>query len=272
LHRGATVGVVEEKTLAHLSDLHLGRSRESDDAAARLVDALETGAIDHAVVSGDVTHRGRRDELGRFAALFGRLERAGRLTVVPGNHDRLGDDVGPRLMRGGGRVEVTQADGLYLVRVDSTAPHNRFLLAGHGAICDRVLDEIDVALDGAPPRRLVALVLHHHPLPLPVETLPEWLATQLGWPWAAELRLGHTLLTRLCGRCDLVLHGHRHEPSALDLFAAGARSLGLYNAGSSTALEQFRVFRHVRGSLVGAPTWHAAAAAALNPRIAEVRG
>src|SRR5207237_7666686 len=136
------------RLLADLSDLHLGRSPETGLAAARLRAALDD--VDHTVVTGDVTNRGRRDEYARFHQLFGDLVRRGRLSVVPGNHDRLGDDMGTRLMQGG-RVEVAQAAGLYLVRVDSTGPHNRFLLAGHGDICERVLDLVDVALDGAPP-------------------------------------------------------------------------------------------------------------------------
>jgi 3',5'-cyclic AMP phosphodiesterase CpdA len=235
------------RTLAHLSDLHLGRSLETDEAALRLRAALD--AVDHTVVTGDVTNRGRRDELGRFHQLFGDLLRRGRLSVVPGNHDRLGDDVGARLMQGG-RVEVVQAPGLYLVRVDSTGSHNRFLLAGHGELCQRVLDLVEVALDGAPPGMLVVVAMHHHPLPLPTETLPEWVIAQLGVPWADELKLGRALLERVRGRCGLVLHGHRHVPRA---FRLGA--LGLYNAGCSTALGRFRLFSHQGGALVGEPAW-----------------
>ena len=135
-----------------------------------------------------------------------------------------------------------------MVRVDSTGPHNRFLLAGHGEICERVLDLIDVALDGVPPNHLVVVALHHHLVPLPTETLPEWVVTQLGWPWASELRLGRELLTRLRGRCDLVLHGHRHVPREIGVYHSLARPLKLFNAGSSTALERFRVFSHVAGA------------------------
>jgi 3',5'-cyclic-AMP phosphodiesterase len=238
------------RTLAHLSDLHLGRSLETDQAAARLRAALED--VDHTVVTGDVTNRGRRDELLRFHHLFGDLVSRGKLSVVPGNHDRLGDDLGARLMQGG-RVEVVQAPGLYLVRVDSTGPHNRFLLAGHGDICERVLDLVEVALDGAPPATLVVVALHHHPVPLPTETLPEWVVAQLGVPWADELRLGRTLLERARGRCDLVLHGHRHVPRAFQLLHR--RPLGLFNAGCSTALGRFRRFAHQNGVLAGEPRW-----------------
>jgi 3',5'-cyclic AMP phosphodiesterase CpdA len=245
---------VKPKTLAHLSDLHLGRSLDGDRVAARLCEAVVAGEIDHVVVTGDVTHRGRLDEAALFFRLFGELAAAGRLSVVPGNHDRLGDDVGAALMAGG-RVEVAPSPGLHLVRIDSTAPHNRFLLAGHGEICRRMLDEVEAALAAAPSGALVALALHHHPVPLPTETWPESLATRLGWPWASELGLGRELIELASGRCDLVLHGHRHTPRALRCGTPGARPMALFNAGSSTALGGFRVFTHVAGALVGRPFW-----------------
>jgi 3',5'-cyclic AMP phosphodiesterase CpdA len=111
-----------------------------------------------------VTDRGRAAEHGRFEELFGALEREGRISVVPGNHDRLGDDMGARLMRGG-RVEARTIDGVYLVRVDSTGDHNRFLLAGHGEIDEEVIDRVDLALAAAPRKHLVVVLLHHHLLP-----------------------------------------------------------------------------------------------------------
>lgn len=240
------------KTLAHLSDLHLGRSPQTDAEVARAVDALD--GIDHVVVSGDVTHRGRADEHACFERLFGALIARGRVTVVPGNHDRLGDDLGPRL-RKGARVQTHVAGGAFIVRVDSTGAHNRFLLAGHGDVCDAIVDEIDRAVDDAPANHLVLVTMHHHPLPLPTETFPELLATRVGLPFATELRLGAKLLSRLRGRCDLVLHGHRHVPRAFTLFENDERPLGLYNAGCTPSLGRFRVFAHAAGKLLGSPGW-----------------
>ena len=245
---------MRKRTLAHLSDLHLGRSAELDQAARALCDAVSTGGIDHVVVTGDVTNRGRTVELETFHHIFDPLIHAGRVSIVPGNHDRLGDDCGPRLMKGG-RVEAEIRDGLYVVRVDSTGPHNRFLLAGHGVIDEDVLDRVDLALAGAPRKHLVVVILHHHLVPLPEETLPERISTRLGWRWAQELELGLTLLQRIRGRCDLVLHGHRHAPRAMTLFARDERPLGLYNAGCSTGLGRYRVFTHEEGRLSAKPFW-----------------
>jgi 3',5'-cyclic AMP phosphodiesterase CpdA len=238
------------QTLAHISDLHLGRSEATDLEVARAVAALHT--VDHVIVSGDVTHRGRRDELARFERLFAPL--MGRLTVVPGNHDRLGDDLGARL-RSGERVQTHVTGDAFVVRVDSTGPHNRFLLAGHGDLCTGILEDIDAAIRTAPAGKLVVVTMHHHPLPLPEETFPEVLASRVGLPFATELRLGATLLQRLRGRCDLVLHGHRHVPRAATLFESDARPLGLYNAGCTPSLGRFRIFAHKDGRLLGPPGW-----------------
>jgi 3',5'-cyclic AMP phosphodiesterase CpdA len=248
---------VKIQTLAHLSDLHLGRSPEYDRAVVQLRDAVLHGAVDHIVVSGDITNRGRRGELARFDELFGTLKREGRLSVVPGNHDRLGDDVGASIMRA--RIEEITVEGLHLILVDSTGPHNRFLLAGHGDLSQEVIDLVDAALERAPADHLVALVVHHHPLPLPEETFPERFATGMGWPYARELKLGHELLGRIRGRCDLVLHGHRHVPRSFMLYAGDARPLRVFNAGCSTQLGRFRMFVHLEGELVGEPGWLEAA-------------
>jgi 3',5'-cyclic AMP phosphodiesterase CpdA len=258
---------VKIQTLAHLSDLHLGRSPEFDRSVVQLRDAVVSGAVDHVVVSGDITNRGRRGELARFDELFGDLARAGRLSVVPGNHDRLGDDVGASIMRA--RIEEITVDDLHLVLVDSTGPHNRFLLAGHGDLSEEVIDNVGEALDRAPKKKLVAVVVHHHPLPLPEETFPERFATGMGWPYARELKLGQQLLSRIRGRCDLLLHGHRHVPRSFTLYAGDARPLRLFNAGCSTQLGRFRMFAHAGGTLVGEPGWLEAVSVLPAPRVLD---
>jgi hypothetical protein len=153
------------------------------------------------------------------------------------------------------KVCTVEREGLYLVCVDSTGPHNRSYFASHGVLSPAALDAVDAALAAAPRESLTALLLHHHVLPLPEESLPERLATRLGWPHAAELKLGSKLVSRVRGRCDLILHGHRHVPREFDLSAPGGRALRVYNSGSSTELGQFRVFQHTGGRLLAPPKW-----------------
>jgi len=235
------------KTLAHISDLHFGRDAKTDAAAIALCDALLAAAVDQVLLTGDVTHRGRRAELSTFECAFAPL--AGKLVIVPGNHDRSGEDAAQVLMPGG-RVQAELRDGLFVIRLDSTAPHNRRLMDSHGALTPRDIAEVDEAIASAPPGALVVLMLHHHLLPLPEDHLGERIASFLGWPNAAELDLGRNLIDRLRGRCDLVLHGHRHRASELALSSPGGRPLHVLNAGSTPELGRARVVEHAAGCIV----------------------
>ncbi len=231
-------------TLAHVSDLHLGESPRRAREARALVESLLTSGVDHVALTGDVTHGGLMSEYEQYLELFAPLLRHKRVTVVPGNHDRSGDDVA-ELLSDELRVSVDARDGLFMVCVDSTAEHNRRTFRSHGELGAQMLDAVDTALALAPRGSTSAVLLHHHLLPLPVEGVGEWFADRVGWPHAGELPLGKELLRRVIGRCDLVLHGHRHVPR--EFLVEHPRALRVANAGSSTALGAYRVFRHEAG-------------------------
>jgi 3',5'-cyclic-AMP phosphodiesterase len=239
------------RSLAHISDLHVGRGPETDRRAAALCERLVAENVDQVMVTGDITHRGRRHELDRFREIFAPL--ASKMIAIPGNHDGLGDDVRGAIL--GRRVELCVRPGLSVVRFDSTGPHNRGWITGHGLMTEADIALIGEALDRAPSGTLVALLMHHHVLPLPGDDIFERLFSKLGWPFAEELPLGGQLLETIRGRCDLVLHGHRHRPGRITLFADAERPLSVYNAGSSTALGAARVFQHRGGWLRGTPAW-----------------
>jgi len=237
------------QTFAHLSDLHLGVGRAATDAARRLCAALRSVRVHRVIVTGDVTHRGRRAELSAFHEAFAPLIDEGRVIAVPGNHDRLGDDVAGALMAGP-RVQAEQHGDLFVVRFDSTAAHNRRWFDSHGEMEEADMDAICAALDQAPRRSLRLLLLHHHLLELPDDHFVEQVMTRLGLPNAAELVRGRELVRRLQGRCDLVLHGHRHRPWEIE---SGA--LRIFNGGCSTGLQACRIFAAAHGALVHAPRW-----------------
>jgi 3',5'-cyclic AMP phosphodiesterase CpdA len=226
------------RRIAHLSDLHVGEAGE--ESSERLVRAVLRSGADRVAITGDVTHRGRTAELTEFRRAFAPLLDSGRAVVVPGNHDRLGDDLEAELMPGE-RVQVSAGKGLWMVRCNSTGPHNRRWWDSHGLLRPADVQAVVEALDSAPAGSTRVLLLHHHLLPLPEEDLFERLVSRLGWPNAAELPLGLELLRRVRHRCDLVLHGHRHAPAELRPFACEA-PLRVFNGGSSTELQAFRVF------------------------------
>lgn len=239
---------------AHISDLHIGRSAQNDADVARLCAALVESDVDYVIATGDLTHRGQHRELDLYQETFAPLVADGRLISVPGNHDCLGDDVSGAIMSGP-RVQGARYPGLYVVRVNSTAPHNRSWLNGHGSLDEGDLDAIDVALDAAPAGHLVVIALHHHVLPMPEEHAMERLSSWLGFVYTTELPRGRDLLVRVRGRCDLVLHGHRHVPRSARLFEP-PRPMHIFNAGSSTELARVRVFTHNgAGHLLGSPLW-----------------
>jgi hypothetical protein len=84
----------------------------------------------------------------------------------------------------------------------------------------------------------------------PSATRSSWM----GWRFTAELERGQELLARIRGRCDLVLHGHRHVPYERQPFA-DARPVRVFNAGSSTELGRACIFTHMAGELLTEPTW-----------------
>ena len=180
------------RSLAHLSDLHFGQGPAREGMSRALCQVLVESGVDHLVVTGDITNKGRDQEMAAFQEAFAPLLRQGRMTLVPGNHDRLGEDSGRALMKGR-RVTVEEHPGLYLVLVDSTAEHNRSYWACHGELTQRMLDEVDAALDGAPERSLVAVLMHHHLIALSVETWLERMSERLRLPYSGELELGREL-------------------------------------------------------------------------------
>ncbi|MDZ4694589.1 MAG: metallophosphoesterase [Deltaproteobacteria bacterium] len=241
--------------LIHLSDLHIGRSPIDAQRARAFVHAATVSGAEHVIVTGDLTHRGRHEELAKFREIFEPLAESGRLSMIPGNHDRLGDDLRDEIMWGP-RVQAERREGMYLVRVDSTGPHNRSWLTGHGSLAERDLQEIDDALGAAPAGNLVVLALHHHLLPLPLdhaaELVPSWLGHKA---WTAEIDSGYHLIRSTLGRCDLVLHGHRHIDREIVLQSDSIRPLRIFNAGSSTEQGRMRMFSHKNGHMIGQPRW-----------------
>ena len=233
-------------TLVHLSDLHIGRRSEDAKVLHTAVTTIIDSKIDHVVITGDVTHHGREPEYNEFLRLVEPI--ANRITVVPGNHDRLGHNIASQIQQT--RVEIDSRPGLYMIKLDSTAPHNRILAYCHGEISHDDIDTIQKALTLAPPNTLSVILLHHHVYPLPGDDLWDKFVSLIGTSWASELQHGFHLTDGVMGNCDLILHGHRHAASEATIDYPN-RQLRIVNAGSSTASGKSTVFYHNDGKLVG---------------------
>lgn len=82
-------------------ELHgMNRHARFENARAsvlRLAEDITGLDPDHTVLTGDLSAMGHEDELGLARELLEPLLRAGRLTVIPGNHDRYTDAPGRRV-------------------------------------------------------------------------------------------------------------------------------------------------------------------------------
>ncbi|NOY57494.1 MAG: metallophosphoesterase [Calditrichaeota bacterium] len=75
--------------IAHISDLHFGKSREQNDNIEALVGSIKDFGIDHLAITGDLTACGSAEQYKGIISIFenNNLFSAERLTVIPGNHD-----------------------------------------------------------------------------------------------------------------------------------------------------------------------------------------
>lgn len=186
--------------LLHVSDLHVGTHEELEveHALARLVERLEPQLV---VASGDLAHRGRRQELERAANLLRSL--GPPVLAVPGNHDL--PHTPARFVRPWTEFEriwettepTASAPGLHVVGLNSARPFRHQGGALSQAQLARAAERLAEAGEGA----LRVTVLHHH---------------LIGAPWRAARkrpvsRRNHVLRALVAAGADLILAGHIHQ-------------------------------------------------------------
>jgi 3',5'-cyclic AMP phosphodiesterase CpdA len=187
--------------ILHVSDLHTGtrEDREVEDALAALVERV---APDVVVASGDLTHRGRREQHER-AALF--LRSFGKpVLAVPGNHD-MPYTFPARFTRPWAEFErqwettepTHSSPTLHIVGLNSARPYRH----QSGALRHDQLRSAAERLDAGPPGAYRVVVLHHH---------------MIGAPWRAARkrpvsRRNEVLRALVGAGADLILAGHIHQ-------------------------------------------------------------
>jgi 3',5'-cyclic AMP phosphodiesterase CpdA len=184
----------------HLSDLHFGAG---DDAAIENGTAtlIERHAPELVIASGDLSHRGRREQLERAAHFLRGL--AGPVLAIPGNHDipytfparftstfaefeRIWETTEPTF----------SSPVLHVVGLNSV----RAWRHQSGGIRDSQLERAAKRIARAQPGAFQIAVLHHH---------------LIGAPWRSSkkpvARRNYVLASLVEAGCDLILAGHIHQ-------------------------------------------------------------
>jgi 3',5'-cyclic AMP phosphodiesterase CpdA len=188
------------RRLLHLSDLHVGSAAEPQIEAG-LEPLIEHAAPQLIVVTGDLTHRGRRDQHERAAAYLKGLGHP--LLVIPGNHD-IPYTFPARFTRPFAEFErqwdraepVHDSDGLFVVGLNSVRPWRH----QSGGIRSSQIARARDLLARAPEGALKVVALHHH---------------LVGAPWRTRKRpvsRRSEVLAGLVGAgAELILAGHIHQ-------------------------------------------------------------
>jgi len=184
----------------HLSDLHFGSG--DDDAIVRgapvLIERFEPELV---IASGDLSHRGRENQLASASRFLRGLDRP--VLAIPGNHDipyafpaRF-----TRAFRGFERQwETTEptfsSPTIHVIGLNSVRPWRH----QSGAIRDGQLARAQERLRSAQDGAFRIAVLHHH---------------LIGAPWRSRkkpvARRNHVLVSLVRAGADLILAGHIHQ-------------------------------------------------------------
>jgi 3',5'-cyclic AMP phosphodiesterase CpdA len=186
--------------LLHISDLHAG-SVEETVVEQRLEPLVERVQPELIAVTGDLAHRGRRDQHERAAAFLRGLGRP--LLVIPGNHD-IPYTFPARFTRPWAEFErqwetvepVFRSDDLVVVGLNSVRPWRH----QSGGIRTVQIARAAELLADAPEGALRVIALHHH---------------LIGAPWRSRKRPVAHRSEVLAGLVDagaeLILAGHIHQ-------------------------------------------------------------
>ncbi|HEY7604825.1 MAG TPA: metallophosphoesterase [Gaiellaceae bacterium] len=226
--------------ILHVSDLHVGAREgpEVESALAALADRVRPELV---VASGDLTHRGRRNQHERAATLLRGMGRP--VVAVPGNHDipysfparfthpwaefeRLWETTRP----------VHVSDGVCLVGINSVRPWRH----QSGGVSDDQLDWAASQLAAAPPAALRVIALHHQ------------LA---GAPWRTRkrpvARRNHVLGKLVDAGAELIVSGHTHQGAVAERHEFEVWSDGQQGAVVATAPGLGQPRPHRRGEARG---------------------
>jgi 3',5'-cyclic AMP phosphodiesterase CpdA len=184
----------------HVSDLHFG-TREDPAMERALVSLLERVRPELVVASGDLTHRGRRDQHERASGFLRSLGLP--VLAIPGNHDipytfparftkpwrefeRLWETTEP----------MYRSDGLFVLGLNSVRPWRHQSGALHRGQLRRACE----TLGEAPADAFKIVTFHHHLLGAPWRSTKKPVSDRNG-----------VLATLVDSGAQLILAGHIHQ-------------------------------------------------------------
>ena len=191
--------------ILHISDLHFGRGDkpESIEALARLISDVDPILV---IASGDLTHRGTRQQHDRAAEFLRAL--ALPLLTIPGNHDipytfpQRFTSPWVEFERQWETTEpIVRLDGVVAVGLNSVRPWRH----QSGRILLRQVERARDAFQDAPDGTFRVVALHHH---------------LLGAPWRSRKKPVAQRNVVLAGLvdagADLILAGHIHQSTVAE--------------------------------------------------------
>jgi len=184
----------------HLSDLHFGSGddRAIERGAPVLIERFRPELV---IASGDLSHRGREDQLARASAFLQSLARP--VLAIPGNHD-IPYTFPARFTRSFREFErqwqttepTFSSPALHVIGLNSVRPWRH----QSGGIRERQLTRTKEWLHEAQDGAFRVVVLHHH---------------LIGAPWRSRkrpvARRNHVLASLVASGADLILAGHIHQ-------------------------------------------------------------
>ncbi len=180
--------------IVQISDLHLTGPYFVPDWAENVLSMISAIEPDVVVVTGDITDDGYAHEYDIAKAYIDRIE-AGKVMVVPGNHDvrNEGDKLFEEIF--GVRFPQYKDDRVVILGTDSSEPDvddGRIGRAGHAYIKEAL----------SPRKEIKILAMHHHLIPIPAT----------GRERNIPIDAGDILKLCVESGVDIVLSGHKHMP------------------------------------------------------------
>ncbi len=210
--------------ILHISDIHVG-TREEQPIQRALRPIVDELAPELVLVSGDLTHRARRQQHEQAAEFLRSLERP--LLVIPGNHDippwslgRFTHTFREFDRQWQEREPAHHSDTSIVLGLNSVRPWRH----QSGAIGRAQLERVRTLLAGASAGALRVVALHHHMLGAP------WRS------WKPPLsRRTRTLAALVEAGAELVVAGHVHQSAVSErrefaVVHGGERSAVVTNA------------------------------------------